>query len=132
MLYSRFQLVIYFIYNNVYMLIPTSYFFFYTTHISDIIWYLSFSVWLTSFTMIISRSIHIDANGIVSFYVWVIFHCIYAPDLLHPFLCQGTFRLLPCFGNYKQCCNEHWGACIFSKYDFLQIYAQKWDCWVIW
>ena len=32
---------------------------------SDIIWCLSFSVWLTSLSMIISRSIHIAENGIV-------------------------------------------------------------------
>ena len=25
---------------------------------------------------------------------------------------QRTFRLLSCFGCRKQCCNEHWGACI--------------------
>ena len=27
---------------------------------------------------------------------------------------------------------EHQGACIFLNYDFLQIYAQEWDCWIIW
>ena len=45
-------------------------------HISDIIWYLSFSIWLTSFSMIISRSIHVAANGIILFffYGWVVFH----------------------------------------------------------
>ena len=32
----------------------------------------------------------------------------------------------------KQCCNEPWGACIFSNYDFLQIYIQDWDCWIMW
>ena len=30
-------------------------------------WYLSFSFWLPSLTMIISRSIHVAANGIISF-----------------------------------------------------------------
>ena len=29
------------------------------------------------------------------FYGWVIFHCMYVPQLLYPFLCQWTFRLLP-------------------------------------
>ena len=33
--------------------------------------------------------------------------------LLYPFLCWWTFRLLPCPGYCKQCCNEHWGAWIF-------------------
>ena len=36
------------------------------------------------------------------------------PYLLCSFTCQWTFRLLPCLGYCKQCCNEHWGACIFS------------------
>ena len=34
--------------------------------------------------------------------------------LLYPFLCQWTFRLLPCLGYCKQCRNEHWGTCIFK------------------
>ena len=42
--------------------------YFLTPHISDIIWYLCFSVWLTSLTMIISRSILVAVNGIISFF----------------------------------------------------------------
>ena len=59
--------------------------------------YLSFSVWLTSLSMTISRSIHIAANGIILFffYGWVIFHCVYVPHLLYPFLCWWTH--LGCF-----------------------------------
>ena len=38
---------------------------------------------------------------------------IYTP-LLYPLVCQWTFMLSPCLGYCKQCCNEHWGACIFS------------------
>ena len=58
-------------------------------HISSIIWYFSF--WLNSLSMIISRSNHVAANGISSFlfYGWVIFHCIYVPHLLYPFICHG-------------------------------------------
>jgi len=37
-------------------------------HVSDIIWYLSFSVCLTSLSMTISRSIHPAANGSASFF----------------------------------------------------------------
>ena len=29
-----------------------------------------------------------------SFLCWVIFHCIYVPHLLYPFICQWAFRLL--------------------------------------
>ena len=38
------------------------------SHISDIIWYLSFSFWLTSLSMIISSCIHVAANHIISFF----------------------------------------------------------------
>ena len=44
----------------------------------------------------------------------IIFHYIFVPDIVYPFLCWWTFRLFPCFGYCKQCCNEHWGTCIFS------------------
>ena len=36
-----------------------------------------------------------------------IFHCVYAPQLSYPFVCQWTSRLLPCPGYCKQCCVEH-------------------------
>ena len=44
---------------------------------------LSFSVWLTSLNMVISRSIHVAANGITSFFLnyKVIFHCIWASQV---------------------------------------------------
>ena len=32
----------------------------------------------------------------IPFYGWIIFHCIYLPYLLYPFLSGWTFRLLPC------------------------------------
>ena len=53
-----------------------------------IIWYLSFSVWLTSLNMIVTSSIHVAEISIISsfFYVWVIFHCIYVPHHLYPFI----------------------------------------------
>ena len=30
------------------------------------------------------------------------------------FFLQWTFRLLPCLGHCKQCCTEHWCACILQ------------------
>ena len=36
-----------------------------------------------------------------SFYGWVIFHCIYVPQLLYPFICWWTSRLLPCLRYWK-------------------------------
>ena len=38
-------------------------------HVRDVICYFSFSVWLLSLNMIISRSIHDAANGIISFFL---------------------------------------------------------------
>ena len=63
---------------------------------------------------------------------WVIFHGVYVPQLAHPFVCWWVSRLLPCPGYYKQCCDEHRGAHVSFRSGFLGVYAQKWDCWVIW
>ena len=40
-------------------------------------------------------------------------------------------RLLPCPGYYKQCCDEHWGTRISFNSGFLCVYAQQWDCKVV-
>ena len=32
----------------------------------------------------------------IPFYGWVIFHCTYVPELLCPFLCWWTFKLITC------------------------------------
>ena len=32
----------------------------------------------------------------------------------------------------RQCCDEHWGTRISYNSGFLGMYAQQWDCWVIW
>ena len=50
---------------------------------------------LTSLSMIISRSIHVAANGIISlfFYGWVILHCVYAH--LYPFICWWHLGCFP-------------------------------------
>ena len=40
-------------------------FFFCIPYISDIIWYLSFFLWFASLSMVISKSNHIAANGIL-------------------------------------------------------------------
>ena len=39
--------------------------------ISDIIWYLPFSLWFISLNMIISRFIHVVVHGIISFFLWL-------------------------------------------------------------
>ena len=57
----------------------------------DIIWYLSFSVWLTSLSIIISRSIHIAADGLLHSFLWYIYTymhmCIYLYIYISIYLC---------------------------------------------
>ena len=53
----------------------------------------------TSLRMTISSSIHPYSckwHYFILFNGWVIVHCIYVTHLLYPFLCQWTYRLLPC------------------------------------
>ena len=40
--------------------------------------------------------------------------------------------LLPCPGYCKQCCDEHWGTCVSFNSGFLSVYAQQWDCCIVW
>ena len=61
-----------------------------------------------------------------------IFPCINVPHPLYPFLCRWTFRVLPCLGYCKHWHDEHWGAWILLDHVFLWMYAQDWDCRVIW
>ena len=89
--------------------------------INDIIWYMSLSFLFTSLSMIISRSIHVTANGIISFFFffssgWVIFCCIYGPHIFYPVICWWTFRLLPCLGCCEKCWYEHRGTFIFLNF----------------
>ena len=59
----------------------------------------------------------------VPFYGWLIFHCVYVPQLHYPFVCQWTSRLLPCSSYCKECCNKQWDTCVFFNFGFLRIYA---------
>ena len=52
-----------------------------------------------------------------------IFHCVYVLQLLYPFICQWTSRLLPCSSYCKQCCNEQWDTCVSFNFDFLRVYT---------
>ena len=77
-----------------------------------------------SFSMIISWSIQlVHPDRIISFlliYDWVVFHCIYAPYLLYPFICQWTLRLFLYLGYCKQCFCEHWGVCVCWNQVFIR------------
>ena len=92
-------------------------------------------LFLTYFTLCNRLQVHPPHQSwlrCIPFYRRVIFHCVYVPQLSYPFVCWWTYRLLPCPGYYKQCCNEHWGTRVSFNSGFLGVYAQQWDCWVIW
>ena len=79
-----------------------------------------FLFWLTSLSMTVSRSIHVTANGIMSFFNgWVIFYCIYVPHLLHPVLsigrCLGCFHVLVLVNSASM---NIGGVCIHSDHVF--------------
>ena len=74
-------------------------------------------LWLISLSIMTSRAIHVAANGKISFFLWLsnIPFYIYAPHL-YPIFFPWMLSLLPYVG--KQCCFQHWGACIFSSQCF--------------
>ena len=57
---------------------------------------------------------------------------MYVPQISYPLVFQCPSRLLPCPGYCKQCCDEHWGTRVSFNSGFLSVYAQQWDCWVVW
>ena len=70
--------------------------YFHLYHILDFTykWYHMIHVFL-----FLTRSIHVAVNGIIfPFYGWVVFHSTYVKHFQHPFICQQTFCLFPCFG----------------------------------
>ena len=99
--------------------------------VSILYWCLSF--WLTSLCIMGSSFIYLirtDSNMFFLMAEW--YSMVYVPQLLYPFVCWCTSMLLPCPGYYKQCCDKHWGTCVSFRSGFLSVYAQEWDCWVIW
>ena len=61
---------------------------------------------------------------------WVVWQ--FYSQLFYPFICQWTSRLLPFPSCCKQYCNELWGTRVSFNSGFLGVYAQQWDCWVVW
>ena len=49
---------------------------------------------------------------------------MYHSFLIHSSADWLASRLLPCPGNYKQCCDEHWGARVSFNSGFLGVFAQ--------
>ena len=72
---------------------------------SDIIWYVSFSVWLTLLNMIISTCIHVAAKGMISFFfmtesysVAYMYHILFIHSSVHDRDLTGALSI--CYSNY--------------------------------
>ena len=67
---------------------------FYISHISEILWYLSFSIWFISLSLLTSGSIHVVTDGkISSLYGWV---ADWATSLSLSCIGEGNGSLLQC------------------------------------
>ena len=77
-------------------------------------------VLLTSFSMIISRSIHVAINGIFHSFLMTNISFYICTTSSFPFICQWTLN----------CC--HVMPIVNSAAVFFQIYAQEWGFTIIW
>ena len=85
-----------------------------------------FFLWLILLTVTICRSIPVPANGTVSFFKVAEQYPIVNTHTTSLSIHQRTQVASTSW--LLQCCFEHKGACIFSNYGFLWIYAQEWGC----
>ena len=83
--------------------------------------------------MIISRFIHNVQTALfpsISMAEQYSFVYMYHISFIYSSVDGHLFRLLLCLGYCEQCC--YGGSHTFLNYNFVWIYAQKWDCQIIW
>ena len=91
-------------------------------------------LFLTVLSMIISSSIQVAANAIISlfFYGRVIFHCMYVQHLLCSFLRRWTFSCFHVLAGANSATVNPKVHVSFWNFTLVWMYAQEWDCWVVW
>ena len=83
-------------------------------------------LFLTDFTQYDNHQLHpccCKWHYFIPLYGWVVFHCVYVPLLLNPFIYSWTFRLFPSLGFCEQCCYKRRDALLNPC--FVWIYAQN-------
>ena len=86
---------------------------------------------LTYFILYNRLQLHLIRTDLkwVLFNRWVIFHCVYVPQLSYPFICQWScFCVLAVVNSAVMNIGVHMSL----NSGFLGVYAQQWDCWVVW
>ena len=91
-------------------------FVFLTKHISKIIKYLSFSLWLIFLSIRNSRSIHIVINGNISFYL--ISECV----CLHIYICIHTYIYICIYTYIHLCIHTCMYMCVYM-YTYMYVYV---------
>ena len=114
-----------------YSLIYFIFYFIFIPHISNIIWYLSFFVFLISLSIVASKSIHVCCKwqNFIFFAVSFSIVCIYHIFFIHLSV-DGHLGSLCSLVTVNSAVMNSEDMCIF-RFCFYQVYTQDWDCWVI-
>ena len=74
-------------------------------HISDIIWYLSFYAWLISLSIMLSKFIHVVANGKILSFLWLhnILSHTHTYVYVYVCMCAKSFQSCPTIWNPMDC-----------------------------
>ena len=99
-------------------------FYFYIPHISEVIGYLSFSIWFTLLSMVISRSINISKDFILltAELYFIVCVCVCTTSYLSVDGSLGCFHVLAIINNAVMNIGVHWTlkfACSFSSGKYL-------------
>ena len=68
-------------------------------------------------------------QNLVPFYNWIVFHGLYMPHCVYPFIKQWALGLSPLFGHYD---HGHTNICSHLCFQFFRACAQGWNCCIIW
>ena len=101
---------------------------FWNPHVNKTMQYLFFSFCLHSVWTSLGAFMLLLMALFLLYYAWVVFHFMFVPPLLNPFICRWIFKLFPGLVCCKEHHKEHSCAYIFYEIKLCSIYAQELDC----